>query len=154
MKNLKSNYLLFAMVLTVVFFSCKGTGDKNSDTIVYMSATDSGFAKAKAEAQGSLNHFLQAFDSLKSDTNYQFSVYKNFVDGEKNEHMWVVLTNIVGDSIVGNLSSHPDIVKNIKYFDRVTLHKNQMEDWMIYNYNTKAKEGGFSEKVMNEGKTE
>jgi uncharacterized protein YegJ (DUF2314 family) len=150
MKNLKWKHLLYLSALAVMIYSCKGSV-KNDESLVYMPTADSGLVQAKLDAQNSYNQFEKSYDSLRPDTNFQFSVKKDFVEGDKHEHMWILLTNIVGDSIVGKLNNHPEIVKNLRYFDRVTLHKNDMEDWMIYNFSTKTSEGGFSEKVIEKG---
>ena len=62
--------------------------------------------------------------------------------------MWIDLQKIENDQFIGYLGNEPQIVKNIKYRDPVSISKSQIEDWLIVDSRTNQYEGGFSAKVF------
>lgn len=43
------------------------------------------------------------------------------------EHMWVNITHVEGDNLVGSLDNHPVLVTHVGYGDRVVLSRVQIE---------------------------
>ena len=43
------------------------------------------------------------------------------------EHMWVVVTGVEGDRLVGQLNTYPDFVEDVEYGDGVVLDRTQIE---------------------------
>ena len=48
-------------------------------------------------------------------------VKKCFNDNGETEHMWVKITSLLGDAIIGILDNEPISVKNVKYRDSVKV---------------------------------
>ncbi|MFA5401726.1 MAG: DUF2314 domain-containing protein [Dehalococcoidia bacterium] len=61
------------------------------------------------------------------------SIKKRFAeDGAAPEHMWVIVTSIAGDKLVGTLDNDPVGMTSIKYGDRVELDITEVEDIVLY----------------------
>lgn len=66
--------------------------------------------------------------------------------------MWISLDEIKDEKYSEILGNQPQILKNFKYGDSVTVERKQIEDWLIVNTTTKQWEGGYLIKVLHDRK--
>jgi uncharacterized protein YegJ (DUF2314 family) len=99
------------------------------------------------EAQRRWPEFAAAF--VKRRPGQTFGVKREFVDGDVNEYMWVVVESIDGTQITGKLDNAPLKIKNVKPGDVIVLDKHEVLDWMYEE--GKEMRGGFSLKVLSGG---
>jgi len=142
---MRASYLLIVYLLIL---SCGRPSSKSYDPIVYAEADDPELLQARNEAIKSLDYFIDSFSKHQNDTIFNFSVKADFVDNGQHEHMWVDVEKIENDQFIGYLGNEPQIVKNLKYRDLVSINKSQIEDWLIVDSRTNQYEGGFSAKVF------
>jgi uncharacterized protein YegJ (DUF2314 family) len=142
---MRYTYLFIAFLLIV---SCGRPSSKSSDPVVYAEADDPELLQARNEAIKNLDYFVGSFSEHHNDTIFKFSVKADFVDNGQHEHMWIDLQKIENDQFIGYLGNEPQIVKNVKYRDSVSINKSQIEDWLIVDSRTNQYEGGFSAKVF------
>jgi uncharacterized protein YegJ (DUF2314 family) len=57
-------------------------------------------------------------------------VKKEFQQGEKNEHMWVLITGLKENSIMGILYNEPILVDNVKEGEEVEVKFKEIEDYL------------------------
>jgi uncharacterized protein YegJ (DUF2314 family) len=112
--------------------------------VVPIEGTDAALEKAVAEARRRWPEFVQAFDTRKK--SQRFSVKAKFSDGENTEWMWVIVSEIRGDTVVGELGNEPVNVKGLHEGVHVEVPAAELGDW-IYG-DRKQMVGGFSVKVL------
>jgi uncharacterized protein YegJ (DUF2314 family) len=142
---IRYTYLFIGFLLLV---SCGRSSSKGCDPVVYAEPDDPELLHARNEAIKSLDYFISSFSEHHNDTNLNFSIKADFLDNGQHEHMWIDLQKIENDQFIGYLGNEPQIVKNIKYRDPVSISKSQIEDWLIVDSRTNQYEGGFSAKVF------
>lgn len=77
-------------------------------------------------AKERLKMFQKTFDKYSLEVgNF---VKKNFKQGKLKEHMWVKITGIKNNSIIGILDNEPFLVKNVRVGDIVEVKFNEIED--------------------------
>jgi uncharacterized protein YegJ (DUF2314 family) len=113
------------------------------DRVVMVNSSEA-LEAATAEAKTRWPEFVIAFE--KRQRGQGFAVKKKFVVGGDIEHMWVEVFSLDGDQIGGRLANEPQIIKEIKLRDPVSLDFEEIEDWMFsigrQNF------GGFQAKVI------
>jgi uncharacterized protein YegJ (DUF2314 family) len=57
-------------------------------------------------------------------------VKAKFTDGGKVEHMWLGQVTSDGKSFQGTIDNEPEMVKNVKDGQRVTVAPTEISDWM------------------------
>lgn len=112
--------------------------------VVPIEGTDAALEKAVAEARRRWPEFVQAFNTRTK--GQKFSVKAPFSDGENTEWMWVIVSEIRGDTVVGELGNEPVNVKGLHGGVDVEVLAPQIGDW-IYGDGKKGV-GGFSIKVL------
>jgi uncharacterized protein YegJ (DUF2314 family) len=140
--------IITLLIATCNLISCSGQNAKSSDPVVYANAIDPELEKAKQDALSKLDYFIDSFNIHSNDTTFQYSLKVDFVDNGEHEHMWISLNKIVNGQFQGLLGNEPQIVKNIKFGDLVSVTKDQIEDWIIMDVKKDNWEGGYSVKVL------
>jgi len=144
-KIMRYTSLFIALLLMV---SCGRHSSKSNDPIVYAQADDPELEQARNEATNSLDYFIKSFSDHKSDSIFSYSLKADFVDNGQHEFMWIDLEKIENEQFIGYLGNEPQIIKNVKYGEMITIDKSQIEDWIIVDSRTNTWEGGFSVKVF------
>lgn len=137
---------LFIAILLIV--SCGRHSSKTNDPVVFAQADDPELEQARIEAINSLDYFIKSFSDHRSDSIFNFSVKADFVDNGQHEFMWIDLKKIENELFIGYLGNEPQIIKNVKYGELISIEKSQIEDWIIVDSGTNTWEGGFSVKVL------
>jgi uncharacterized protein YegJ (DUF2314 family) len=112
--------------------------------VVPIESTDGELEEAVAEARRRWPEFVQAFRSRKK--NEAFAVKASFTDGENTEWMWVIVSEIRGDTVAGELGNAPVNVGGLQEGAMVEVSAAEIGDWMYRD--GKRDVGGFSVKVL------
>ena len=96
--------------------------------VVSVGSKDSDLKTAVAEARRRWPEFVQAFRDRKSDQ--PFSVKAPFTDGVHTEWMWVMVSEIRGETVEGELGNSPVDVKKLREGDLVQVQAKEIGDWI------------------------
>lgn len=118
---------------------------KNWENVPVVTATKADLQNAVAEARRRWPEFVQAFGNRKPDQ--PFSVKAPFTDGVHTEWMWVMVSEIRGETVEGELGNNPVDVKNLREGDLVQVQAKDIGDW-IYADERRNPVGGFSVAVL------
>lgn len=146
MMKTKNIFLLFFAFFTLM--SCTGQTTKTNDPVLYAESDDPELEQARKDALNNLDYFIQSFNEHSNDTKFKYSLKADFIDNGQHEHMWVSLEIIDKEQFKGYLGNEPQIVKNVKFGELITITKSQIEDWLIFDTKTNNMEGGYSVKVL------
>jgi uncharacterized protein YegJ (DUF2314 family) len=116
----------------------------NPDRIVNAPRGSEALAQAAQEARQRWPEFVAAFRSRRSGEG--FAVKKAFQGSGKVEHMWIEVTAIDGQSILGRLANEPKHIPALKMKDPVTVQMDEIEDWFFVR--GKEQVGGFQARVL------
>lgn len=122
-------------------------GSEKKD-IAYRTAGDPELQRLKDTAQKELPYLINFMSEHKADSMYEFYVKSPFLEGEKTEHMWSFVTEFKDNHFRGFLANDPVDVHNLKNGDTVMILRSDVEDWLLNDYVTKTKVGGFSQKYL------
>jgi uncharacterized protein YegJ (DUF2314 family) len=112
--------------------------------VLSVSDDDAAMTPAVEQARRSWPEFVTAFETR--DDNQTFAIKAAFHDGDAGEFMWLSVTAIENDVILGQLDNEPVFVKNVKCGDRVRVTLEQLNDWV---YLTKdGTRGAFTVDVL------
>lgn len=139
---------ILLLLISFVMLSCKEKTTKSDDPVIYADANDKELEQAKIEALTKIDFFIESFNKHSNDTVYMFSLKKDFVENGEHEHMWVIVKKIENNKFVGILDNEPQTIRDYRLGDKVTMNKEEIEDWVIYNSTTQEMEGGYSIKVF------
>jgi uncharacterized protein YegJ (DUF2314 family) len=145
---MKVKKITLLLITACLISSCGGQSTKSKDPIVYAEGNDPELEQAKKDALSTLDYFMKTFNIHSSDTAFHFSLKADFIDNGEHEHMWISLNKIENAKFQGLLGNEPQIIKNIKYGDLVTISRDQIEDWIILDTKTNNWEGGYSVKIL------
>ena len=107
---------------------------------VFAAATSS--AKNNPNAPGVAYQFVSSFEE-KPKLTHSVKVSLETEDGSASELIWVRVTSIDDDTVVGTLDNDPVSDVGLKYGDEVALQKSQVEDWAGFG-DGKVGLGGYS----------
>ncbi len=114
------------------------------DGAINIENDDADLKEAVETARKRWKEFEKAF---AAGTGVNHSVKFKFSDkANGNEFMWVAVTKIDGDTVVGKLASVPNFLTNIKEGDTVKRPRAEIEDWLYVE--DKKMVGGFSIQVL------
>jgi len=136
--------LLVTFLLVVLLTACSNIPESEKGNIKYLSKDNPGVLDAKKQAQTEMGWFIANWQNYSNDSHYIFSIKNNFYDGNEYEHMWVTVTDYKDGIFYGKLDNDPFVVKNLKYNDTVSVKKENVEDWIMYNGYLDKATGGFS----------
>jgi uncharacterized protein YegJ (DUF2314 family) len=86
-------------------------------------------AAAVEEARRRWPEFVTAFEN-RGDAETPFVVKAPFGEGDHVEFMWVEVTALEGEMILGKLENHPHAVPGLKLGDRVRVKVGNVNDWL------------------------
>ncbi|MDI1290570.1 MAG: DUF2314 domain-containing protein [bacterium] len=133
------NFLL--AVCLVASIACVLGCEKKPDDIVGFAENDPEILAAKAEAQRRWPEFVNEFKQRKPEVAYAIKAPFPTKSGS-SEHMWVQVTEIQADKVVGVLDNDPYQDCGVRRGDTVTVALADVEDWMVADGEIRA--GGFS----------
>ncbi|MGJ5819444.1 DUF2314 domain-containing protein [Paludibaculum fermentans] len=98
--------------------------------VIPMQSDDPRLLAAEAEARSRFHEFESAFNS-NSNGGSHFSVKTMITRGDNSEHIWVDVTRIEGETLLGLLGNEPVDLGDLKLGSEVSLDRSQVEDWAI-----------------------
>jgi uncharacterized protein YegJ (DUF2314 family) len=111
---------------------------------------DYNFQAIVFKARDSLPFLYKHYSELGDSTNW-YHIYSKFRQFGKAESMWLVVTDFDGKEFTGVLDNHPTSVTNVKYGDTLKIDKHNIEDWVIYSYDS-VLYGDFIERYYHDKK--
>jgi uncharacterized protein YegJ (DUF2314 family) len=127
------------------FFKRKTADDETKDKIASLSIDDTILKTYKEEAQSGLSYLIEFMaDHEEGDKLFRYAVKTNFKENGNSEHMWVQVTKFHDGFFTGVLVNEPSTLKLIKYGDTVKVSHEDVEDWILQDFLTNTKVGGFS----------
>jgi uncharacterized protein YegJ (DUF2314 family) len=131
------------------FFKRKKQAEETVDKVVSLSADDTSLKAYKDKAQKELQYLIDFMnDHEKDDELFRYAVKADFVEDGHSEHMWVQVNEIKDGYFFGQLANEPNTIKNIKYGDKVTVKRDDVEDWILQDFLTHTKVGGYSSEYI------
>ena len=131
------------------FFKGKKHTKEAADKVVGLSAKDASLQAYKDSAQKELQYLIDFMnDHEKNDELFRYAVKADFVEGDHSEHMWVQVTEFKDGHFFGRLANEPHTIKAIKYGQRVTVKRDNVEDWILQDFLTNTKVGGYSSEYI------
>jgi uncharacterized protein YegJ (DUF2314 family) len=89
--------------------------------------------------------FVEAFECRDDDQH--FAMKARFEEDDSVEFMWVTVTAIEGELVLGVLDSDPADVKSLRCGDRVRVTLDNLNDWMFVDGDEEPV-GGFTIAVL------
>lgn len=112
---------------------------------------DQHIKKYKDTAQAQIDYLIEFMNTHeKNDSLFQYFVKTNFQENDSYEHMWVSVTEFENGYFIGVIANEPTKITNLKYGDSVRVIKTNVEDWILNDYLTNTKVGGFSQEYLRE----
>jgi len=113
------------------------------DNIIYFDEDDKEMNYAIETAQFTLNHFENAL--LSNDTNLgYFSLKVSYQAFDCVEHIWVSDVYLQDNEFYGYVDSEPQYIDKIKLGDILEINKNNISDWLYYDYEKGVYYGGYT----------
>jgi len=150
---MRKKLLIICPILLLVVMACKSFDSKKrgADTagtkekIVNLKKDDEMIQKFKDTAQQELPYLIEFMSKHNpKDTLYEYLVKTPFAEKGESEHMWVQVTSFKNGYFSGQLSNEPAFVTNVKLGDKVKVAKEDVEDWILRDYETGTEVGAFS----------
>ena len=105
-------------------------GSAPKSNVVNVRTGDAGVAQARADAQASLDGFLQrSRNPMPSQGNFAVKVGLGGVDGPK-EFVWITRFKLEGDVGTGTLDNVPRHLPEMRAGQSVTFRRADVSDWM------------------------
>ncbi len=121
---------------------------KSPDRVIHVSENDPKMNAAIDKARASVDTFIAALQSPKPGQT-GFNVKKKFEDGSKVEHIWLIQVTYDGTQFQGIVNNDPEMVKNVKFGQKVTVTPAEISDWMYLDNGKMV--GGETVRVLLEG---
>jgi uncharacterized protein YegJ (DUF2314 family) len=122
----------------------------SGETAYGRNANDSQLEAAAETARAQWPDFVAELNQHKADESFSVKVPLATKRGGE-EHIWVKVTAIEGETIRGNLANEPFEDVGYKNGDPLSIQSNIVEDWLI-SKDGKPVRGGFSVEVLRKGK--
>lgn len=130
------------------FFKKKKPTEKEHE-IASLPANDKILKSYREEAQEELSYLIEFMNSHEKDEKlFRYAVKANFIEDDNSEHMWVQVDDFKDGFFKGRLANEPSTVKLIKYGDNVKVFRDNVEDWILEDFLTNTKVGGFSSNYL------
>lgn len=146
------NLIKFLIILTICF-GCnynqtKAKTDKDKlglDTtagIYSVTEEDSAMNSAINKAKSTIAEFDEALKSNNSSYS-SFAIKKRYnTTNDGGEHMWIAEIKIINGNYKGIVNNDAEETTEVKYGDTVTVHKDEITDWMYLDNNVLR--GGYT----------
>ncbi|MDO3640756.1 MAG: DUF2314 domain-containing protein [Mucilaginibacter sp.] len=125
---------------------------KPAPSVVASVPSGDGFlSEMKEKAQEELPYLIGFIEENGAQEDlFRYAVKANFIENGHSEHMWVQIFDFKNGSFHGKLANKPNTVKQLKYGDDVVVKPDDVEDWILEDFLTCTKVGGFSSKYIRE----
>ena len=134
------------LILLIAVLAATGCGRKNpADKVFHVADDDPRMNAAMEKARSTVNTFITALKSPKPGQS-EFGVKMAFTDGKQVEHMWLSPVTYDGKVFHGTVNNDPEMVKNVKLGQKVSVEPSKISDWM-YVQNGKLV-GGYTIRVL------
>lgn len=114
------------------------------DPVITVSPDDPEMKAAVQTARDRWPEFVEAFENRKDGQH--FAMKARFEENDYVEFMWVTVTAIEGDLVLGILDSDPADVHSLQCGDRVRVTLGNLNDWMYLDGDEPV--GGFTVAVL------
>jgi uncharacterized protein YegJ (DUF2314 family) len=101
---------------------------------------------AVEEARRRWPEFVAAFEQRDPDAPGSFAIKARFAEGDRAEYMWVAVTGLEHDFILGTLSNAPVNLQRLQEGDRVRVPLDDLNDWLYVADGELV--GAFTAKVL------
>jgi uncharacterized protein YegJ (DUF2314 family) len=149
-------YLIFILICVLIDIkaSCQTVVKNNIEySSVELIKNDKIFLALKDTAQKHLQIFIDNLNKHGHDgKNYQFDVKSDFVQNGNHEHMWSRVYEYKNGVFKGVFIDSAFTVKSIRMGDKVTINRNKIEDWSIYDAIRDKTTGEFSARYLDSQK--
>jgi uncharacterized protein YegJ (DUF2314 family) len=136
----------FAALLVLLLVVGCGRGKKPVDTVVMFNDNDADMNAAIQKAKDTvLDEFVPALQNVKPEQTGHAIKYP-VSDGKQGEHMWLRPVSFDGKNFSGRIANIPQLVKNVRMGQKVTVAPAQISDWMYVDNGRLV--GGFTIRVM------
>jgi uncharacterized protein YegJ (DUF2314 family) len=98
-------------------------------SVMQIDSNDQRMVAAVAEMRRRWPEFVTAFHSGQS-LGKPFLVKARFIEGDREEFMWILVQKIEGNLITGSLENSPAALKALKEHDIVTVRVEDLNDWV------------------------
>ena len=106
--------------------------ETDNSNIRSVDVTDTSYLQAIKVAQDNMDLFIKLFQD-RTNNKFRFSIKKKFIENDIVEHMWSTPELFTGGTFVAILDNIPKNIFNLKYKDTLTIHQQEVEDWMIFD---------------------
>lgn len=141
----------FLIIASIVgcFNSEKTAKTKPEENISTLSTEDTLIKKYKDTAQAKINYLIEFMGEHDiEDTLFRYYVKSNFSESYFNEHMWTQVHEYKNGFFIGTLANDPLHIKKLKFMDTVKVRKQDVEDWILQDFLTNTKVGGYSSEYL------
>ena len=132
----------------LVLLSLVACSKKNKpvDTVVMIKDDDPAMNAAMQKAKDTvLQEFVPALQTPQAGRS-GYAIKYPVKDGDQVEHMWMNGVKYDGQKFTGQINNEPNLVKNVKLGQTLTIAPEEISDWM---YIDKGRlKGGFTIRVM------
>ena len=106
--------------------------------------------KAQEEIQYLIDFICRNGDGSEEfgDHVFRYVIKTGFEEDGEVEHMWVQVDDFKDGYFIGRLANEPGTIKSIKYADPVSVFRDDVEDWILDDFLTGTKVGGFSQNYL------
>jgi uncharacterized protein YegJ (DUF2314 family) len=134
---------LVAALLTGALVGLAACGGSSSgDNVATLPADDPSISAARQQSQSHWSQFVASFEEEPGLT-YSVKVSLQAKDDSASELIWVHVTAIDGNTVIGTLDNDPVSDLGLKFGDEVSLQRSQVEDWAVFD-DGKVVLGGYS----------
>lgn len=110
-----------------------------------VSDDDKQMDRAVENAQRALGFFMAALKAKKNGDTV-FEIEKDFIDGDKVEHLWIKRVSYDGKNFHGQIDNQPLEVGNVHQGQRITVAPEAVTDWMFLKNGKLI--GGYTTRVL------
>jgi uncharacterized protein YegJ (DUF2314 family) len=111
---------------------------------VRVTANDTELQEASHTATSMWSVFVNAFEQRRPDQT--FAIKAPFTDGHETEYMWLIVTEIGEEAVIGSLDNEPVYLRNVSAGDAVTIPVDQVNDWLYTDGDEMV--GGFTTEAL------
>jgi len=117
----------FFLLITGLVASLSGCSKQ--DKTVDVAEDDAEMAAAITKARDTLPQFWQTFEKREHGES-DFSLKVKITDKKDTEHFWLTEIERKDGKTLGTINNDPDIVKNVKFGDRMPIPEADISDWL------------------------
>ena len=130
-------FLLIIMLIAPALYAGKETFD--------VAAADPEMNNAIKKAQDTLGSFWKHYRKPgKEEKDFMLKV--KIEDGNGVEHFWCGNIQVKSGTVYGELWNNPEVVKNVRYGEKIKIDADKISDWMYYRGGRII--GGFTIRVL------